>query len=97
MKKIQQKIIDLGVKQLESFVVFQNEEYNGMTIRDFDVWLGGYVSGISHLYNKTAKPSSVEVFKNDLQQIASAIADCKIAKDLGVTGTEKEQITLFRI
>lgn len=96
MKKTQDKIIKLGIKQLTAFKDFQDKECGGMTIRDFDVWLGGYISGVSHYYHLVEKCSE-EVFENDLMEIAMSISKCSIAKELGVTGASKEEITTFKI
>lgn len=89
-------MLRMGMEQLAAFKDFQDREQGGMTIRDFDVWLGGFISGISHYYNEKAKGKMTEKkFADNLTKIAMKISKGKIAKGLGITGTAKEQVVIL--
>lgn len=90
-------IVQTAIKQLTAFKDFQDREMGGLTIRDFDVWLGGYISGVSRFYFTVGGNLSEKEFENDLREIAQKVSECDLCKELGVTGVSKEEITSFNI
>lgn len=89
-----EELIKIAILQLKAFKKFQEETYGEMTVKDFDVWLGGYVSGISHVYGPSIEKEEELVKK--LDEIAMAIATSDVAKEIGVTGIEKQEFIITR-
>lgn len=84
-----EKIIEIALNQLRAFKEFQDKEREGgMTVRDFDTWVGGFVSGASHaLYGVV---NSAEDMDRELRKLSEALVKSDVAVELGVAGTEKE-------
>jgi hypothetical protein len=100
LAKVLNGLIEMGENQLSFFKKFQDEEMEGMTVRDFDAWVSGYVSGLSFYYEGLVRPhlvSNEEEFSEGLKKIGSALGYGPVAKSLGVGVPTTEFVQTFNV
>lgn len=95
--KTVKELVKIGESQICAFKDFQDREQGGMTVRDFDVWLGGYISGLSHYWGLKNKGILEEDFAADLFQVARGMEMGDTAKSLGINGVDREEIVTFNV
>lgn len=97
-KEIKKEIVRRAEIQLSEFKKSQNQNvYAPMTLRDFDVWCGGYFSAISWYYQKLVDTKSEEQFVQDIKDMSDMLLKEVTAISLGVTGTATERIDMLNI
>lgn len=65
--------------------------YENLSARDFDSWVGGFISGLSF------GQIFPEITEEDFTDIINHLVKSDIAKSLGITGTLKEKLKFRKI
>lgn len=95
-EETKKEIVKTALENLEAFYDFAIEKGHGkMTVRDFDVWLGGYMSGVATVLSKTVA-SELELMQTILE-MGEVIACSELAKKIGVTGTLHSSVTFANL
>lgn len=58
-----------------------------VTVRDFDCWLGGYISGLSMDMRAWTE--------KEVEEIINSLVESDVAKEIGITGTKASSLSFY--